>query len=211
MSQNDGGRVTRAGVSPVCSGFLAQTGESAGQDPSTIVRIIRANPLHLKITRPGKYRIITRYFATDSVPLQLEDKIEICSSGVEIDYDCFGVLTAGAEKSLKFTLDFKAGATDSVGHEREEVLLLGAPKQNLSSPIILCSDPTVSGSHGVTLGEMPERELDYLRSRGLSEKAAKELIIRSRFAEAFKLAKLEQNWDNSLEEQFEEMLKETLR
>lgn len=176
-----------------------------------IVRILDITPLHLKITKPGKYRIITRYLATTSAPLQLEDKIEICSSGVEIDYDCFGVLTAGAEKSLKFALDFKAGATDSVGHEREEVLLLGAPKQNLSSPIILCSDPTVSGSHGITLGEMPERELDYLRSRGLSEKAAKELIIRSRFAEAFKLAKLEQNWDNSLEEQFEEMLKETLR
>ncbi len=162
----------------------------------------------MKIVKPGKYRIVTRYLVTDSAPLQLEDKIEICSSGAEIDYDCFGVLTTDAEKTLKFTLDFKTGATNSIGHEREEVLLLGAPKRNVSSPVILCSDSTISGSHGVTLGETPRRELDYLTARGLSEWEAKSLIIRSRFAEAFKLAKTGDNWDNSLEEQFKKLLTE---
>ena len=180
----------------------AQDREGMRQDPFTIVRVLDIAPLHLKITKPGKYRIITRYLATASAPLQLEDKIEICSSGVEIDYDCFGVLTAGAEKLLKFTLDFRDGATDSVGHEREEVLLLGPPKRNLSSPIILCSDPTVSGSHGVTLGETPKHELDYLLSRGLSRKEAQKLIIESRFREAVELTGREKDFKIELERIF---------
>lgn len=137
--------------------------------------------LSLKLDKPTKLKIITRYIATKDNPVSLEDKIEIASSGVEIGYDCFGVVAEDAEKSLKFTLDFKTGAKGSVGHEKEEVLFLGRPKKCLSSPIILCSDPTISGSHGVSLGATPEKDLDYLKSRGLSDRAAKKLLIKSRF------------------------------
>lgn len=167
----------------------------------TIIRVIldgNYESLNLKLDKPTKLKIITRYIATKDNPINLDDKIEIASSGVEIDYDCFGVMTEGSEKSLKFTLDFKAPKTrlqtssrsgnspqttesPSAGHEKEEVLLLGRPKKCLSSPVLLCSDSTISGSHGVSIGVAPEKSLDYLKSRSLSEKAAKKLLIKSRF------------------------------
>lgn len=178
----------------------------------TVVRMLTGESakqrVRIKVVEGVRLRFLTRYVAVRKAPVELDDRIEICARGAKIDYDCFGVLMEGAEKTLKFTLDFQAGATSSEGQEREEVLMLGKPKRNVSSPVILCNEPTISGSHGMTLGEMPEAGLNYLRARGLSEMEAQRLITQSRFQEAARingtetlvLAKIAEMFDNSLME-----------
>ena len=181
---------------------------------STIIRFILddlpGEDLNLTINQPGKYHIVTRYLVTPKHPLTLSDYITINVPNAIVNYDCFGVVTENSEKILKFTLDFQNKSDSSVGQEKVEVLLLGPPKLNSSSPIILCSNPTISGSHGVTLGKTPETELNYLRARGLSKREAEKLLIRCRFDEAFKLAKTLLLADNNLEAKFDQILKEIL-
>lgn len=181
---------------------------------NTIVRLflpgLPQEPLRLEIDKPTKIKIITRYLATPKNAINLSDHIIIKSPGVELDYDCFGVLAENAEKTLKFTLDFSGYETNSIGREREEVLLLGRPRKNLSSPTILCSDPTVSGSHGVTFGAVSENHLAYLCSRGLSDQAAKKMLILGRFRETLMLAQSSTSSDNNLMDQFETLLNEVL-
>ncbi len=62
----------------------------------------------------------------------------------------------------------------------KDVLLLDDDVINRSIPLILCQVEDVDGHHGATIGQIPEEILFYMSSRGLSEEAARQLVIRSR-------------------------------
>ena len=98
----------------------------------------------------------------------------------ESDMDFDGVLKKGAQKTFRGSLDFKKGSSGSVGAENEDVLLLDDDVINRSIPLILCQVEDVDGHHGATIGQIPEEILFYMSSRGLSEEAARQLVIRSR-------------------------------
>ena len=91
-----------------------------------------------------------------------------------------GVLMDEAQKTLKFTLDFKNGSSGSVGDEQEDVLLLNEDVANRSMPIILCQEEDVDGRHGATIGQLGEDLLFYMQSRGIDEEEAKRIMIRAR-------------------------------
>ena len=47
--------------------------------------------------------------------------------------------------------------------------------------MLLCHEEDVQGAHGVSTGKIDESKLFYLMSKGISEKAAKKLIINANF------------------------------
>lgn len=73
-----------------------------------------------------------------------------------------GALRDGAKKIFRGTIDFKTGASDSVGNELENVLMLGDDVENKTVPVILCSEENVVGNHGATIGELDEDTMFYL-------------------------------------------------
>lgn len=91
-----------------------------------------------------------------------------------------GVLMDEAEKTLRFTIDFKNGSTGSVGDEQEDVLLLGEDVVNRTMPIILCQEEDVDGRHGATIGQLGEDVLFYMQTRGIDEEEAKRIMIKAR-------------------------------
>ena len=80
-----------------------------------------------------------------------------------------GALKDKAKKVFRGTIDFKKG---SVGAEGEDV-------QNQTIPVILCSEETVAGSHGATIGELDEDTLFYFESRGIGKKEAEDIMARA--------------------------------
>ena len=91
-----------------------------------------------------------------------------------------GVLSDEAFKLFRGTIDFKKGCPGSVGNEKEDVLLLGDDVVNQTIPLILCEEEDVEGNHGASIGELDEKTLFYLMSRGFTKEAAQQMIARAR-------------------------------
>ena len=91
-----------------------------------------------------------------------------------------GVLLENAKKTWRGTIDFKRGAKEAKGDEQENVLLLSPDVVNKSMPVILCDEENVEGRHGGSIGKLSEEELLYLETRGIDERTAKIMMIKSR-------------------------------
>ena len=94
--------------------------------------------------------------------------------------DVNGVLEEDAAKLFRGTIDFPKGCKGAKGNEQETVLLLGERQVNQTIPLILCQEEDVEGNHGATIGRLEERVLFYLASRGISRKAAENMIARAK-------------------------------
>ncbi len=103
-----------------------------------------------------------------------------------------GVLTEGACKSLRDTIDLVRGCKGSKGSENETVLLAGDNVGNQSLPVILCDEDDVAGDHGATVGEISPEQRAYLVSRGLAPEDIPALVMESTFAAALEDAPVPQ-------------------
>lgn len=90
-----------------------------------------------------------------------------------------GALMDAAEKIFRGTIDFKTGSSDSVGNEKETVLMLGEDAVNKTVPLILCAEENVVGNHGATIGELDAETLFYFESRSISRAEAESILARS--------------------------------
>lgn len=91
-----------------------------------------------------------------------------------------GILRDNARKLFRGTIDFHKGCAGAKGAELEEVLLLDDEIVNQTIPLILCDEEDVEGSHGASIGRLDEGLLFYLKSRGISEDEAYEMISRAK-------------------------------
>ena len=98
-----------------------------------------------------------------------------------------GVLRGSAEKTFKGTIDFKRGAAGAVGSEKENVILMSKDVCNKTVPVILCAEEDVVGNHGATIGRIDERQIFYMKSRGLSEEKIYELAARSKLMQIIRM------------------------
>ena len=92
-----------------------------------------------------------------------------------------GLLDDCATKTLKSTIKFMAGATASIGHEKEDVIVLSDDVTNTSVPLLLCDEEDVVGTHSVSSGNINEEALYYLTARGITIKEATKLLIMAKF------------------------------
>ncbi len=90
-----------------------------------------------------------------------------------------GVLLEDAKKASRETLDFRKGCTGADGDEEENILMLGRNVVNKAIPLILGEEEKVNGRHAATSGKLSEEMLFYLETRGIDERVAREMMIRS--------------------------------
>ena len=91
-----------------------------------------------------------------------------------------GVLKDASSKLFRGTIDFQHGSAESVGAEKEDVLLMGDDVVNQTIPLILCAEEDVKGSHGASIGQLDEETLFYMQARGISEEQAYALMADAR-------------------------------
>ena len=109
----------------------------------------------------------------------------------ESEINVQGSLRDGAKKIFRGTIDFKTGASDSVGNEQETVLMLGEDAVNKTVPVILCAEENVEGTHGATIGEMDDDTRFYFGSRGIDRETAEKLLSRAAIARVAQQVKSE--------------------
>ena len=119
-----------------------------------------------------------------------------------------GVLNGNAFKLFRGSIDFVKGCAGSVGNEKEDVLLLGDDVVNQTIPLILCAEEDVEGNHGASIGELDEKTLFYLMSRGFTKEAAEAMIAGARLeaiAAEIPIPEVREQVEKYLEEQHEEL------
>jgi len=97
------------------------------------------------------------------------------------DMKTVGVINGKTVKSYKSTIDFIKGAKKADAKESENCTILSKNASSKSMPMMLCHEEDVNGSHSVSSGEINEKQLFYLMSRGLSRKDALKVIILASF------------------------------
>ena len=91
-----------------------------------------------------------------------------------------GTLEEGARKIFRGTIDFRQGCAGAKATENENVMLMGEEMVNQTIPVILCKEEDVEGNHGASIGQLDDKILFYLASRGISREAAQAIIAQAR-------------------------------
>ncbi len=131
----------------------------------------------------GKESVFTSdmgYLCRDDHKLDINYVTDHRGTRTDANMQFKGVLMEEAQKTLRFTIDFKNGSAGSAGDEQEDTLLLSPDVINRTMPIILCQEEDVDGRHGATIGQLGEDLLFYMQSRGIDEEEAKRIMIKAR-------------------------------
>ena len=131
------------------------------------------------VGRKSEYRSATGYLCKGDSLLDMNFVTNEWGKKVSSNMDASGVLLDNSTKVYRGTIDFKEGAKGASGFEKEDTLLFSPSIINKSVPLILCHEEDVEGDHGATIGRIDEKLLFYIKSRGIDEKAAKQLMTQA--------------------------------
>lgn len=97
------------------------------------------------------------------------------------DMDSRAVVDDRARSVYEGLQQVEEEAENTSSFQDEEVLLLSDEAEDDASPKLMIENPEVEASHAASTGGLPEKELHYLKSRGLSEEEARKLIVKGYF------------------------------
>lgn len=128
----------------------------------------------------AKIRVRNGYLGKGTRTVDINYNVIQRGRKTQCDMEFNGVLDDASKKRFTGTIDFRRGSKKSVGHERENVLLLSDDVVNKTLPIILCEEEDMEGTHGATIGELDPAILFYLATRGIDRTAAEQMMVRAR-------------------------------
>ncbi len=135
---------------------------------------------HIELTGDNStFKSDIGYFAQRNQKLDMNMVVNHYGKQTECEINASGALKDAAHKVFRGTIDFKKGASGSVGNEKETVLLLGDDVVNKTVPLILCAEENVVGNHGATIGDLDEDTLFYFESRGINRDTAESMLSRA--------------------------------
>ena len=129
----------------------------------------------------AKSTIKTIYLGENNAKIDINYLNELYGKKTDAQIEVVGALNGTSEKSFKGTIDFKKGCKKAYGSETEFCTLLSKDAKSKAFPILLCTEEDVDGKHSTATGQIDEKQMFYLMSRGLNEKEAQKLILKAKF------------------------------
>ncbi len=93
------------------------------------------------------------------------------------DTSARGVMQGRAEGVYRGITHIQKGASGAVGEQAERLLMLSPKSRADAIPMLLIDENDVKCGHAASVGQISEEQLFYLMSRGISEAAAKRMIV----------------------------------
>jgi len=90
-----------------------------------------------------------------------------------------GILENNAKSVFYGKVLIDKGATKSEAHQTNNNILLSKHSKAHSKPHLIIHNDDVAASHGSTVGQLDEEALFYMQTRGIGEKNAKTLLLKS--------------------------------
>ena len=129
----------------------------------------------------AKSNINAIYLGTENQVFDINYIAELFGEKTETNIEVQGALKDNAKKSFKGTIDFKKGSKKAKGNENEFCMLLSENAHSKALPMLLCTEEDVEGNHSSSAGKIDDDVLFYIMSRGISEKDAMKLVVKSKF------------------------------
>ena len=136
--------------------------------------------LHVLSGYKASCKTRTAWFVSDTQSVDVNYVAHHIAKETQSHANFSGVVSDSASKTWRGTITFERGCVDASGDENEDVLLLSPSVVNKSMPVILCDEEAVEGHHGSSIGKLSPETLLYLNSRGIDEKTARSLLIKSK-------------------------------
>jgi len=92
-----------------------------------------------------------------------------------------GALDGKAKTTVIDTIKIKSGSKNSIGKQKTDILLLSDEAFAEAVPQLEIEEEEVNCSHGAAIGKVNSDNLFYIMSRGLSEKEARNEVVRAFF------------------------------
>ncbi len=142
------------------------------------------------------------WYPTDDRHIDISLHVRHIGTNTRCDMDSRAVVDDEARSVYEGLQKVESQADDTHSFQNENVLTLSNDAEVDASPKLMIEDPEVEASHAASAGNLPEKELHYLESRGLSEEKAQRLIVKGFFEpvlEEIKLPELKENIRDEVE------------
>lgn len=130
----------------------------------------------------SKTDVKTAYYVDEDRQLDIAYVVNHWGKRTFSDILVNGALKDTSKKRFTGTIDFKTGSAESEGSEEEFVTLIDEEVKSIAIPLLLASEHDISGNHAASAGRVDEKMLNYIMSRGFSEKEAKSIVVEAKMA-----------------------------
>lgn len=122
------------------------------------------------------------------------------------DMNTRGVVDDTARSAYEGLQDVGEEARDTSSFQHENTLLLSDKAEADASPKLMIDNNDVEATHAAAAGRVPEDEMHYMKSRGLSEEQARRLVVKGFFEplmEEISLPELKEELRNQVKRKLE--------
>ncbi|MDP2670742.1 MAG: SufD family Fe-S cluster assembly protein [bacterium] len=118
-------------------------------------------------------------------PTKLHLQSNLLHSHTETNVHIISFLTDTTQAQIDGKVMVAPGIIKASGHLLEENIILGGKVKIQTLPMLDVRSNDVQASHGARIEKLDKKKLFYLQSRGLSDRAAKQLLISGYFETIF--------------------------
>lgn len=166
------------------AGLLNHTYVTLQQDASFRSVAITLNGGHIR--NHNEVRMLGEHCQVQAHGLYLNDQEQRVDNYIFVDHACpncqshelyKGILDDSAQASFNGHVLVSEGATKTEAYQTNKNILLTDKAFINTKPFLEIYNDDVKCSHGSTIGQLDEQALFYIRSRGISERTAKTLLL----------------------------------
>ena len=143
-------------------------------------------------------KTVGAFFGRDDQHFDLDAKVWHRAEHTTADLVTRGVVDDSARSVYEGTQDVGREAWDTSSYQRENTLMLSDKSEADASPKLIINNHDTEASHSATVGQVDERDLFYMTSRGVPRRTARNMLV-----EGFFVPVLEEMDVEGLREDFE--------
>ncbi|WP_114576198.1 Fe-S cluster assembly protein SufD [Saliphagus sp. LR7] len=151
-------------------------------------------------------KIVGAFFGHDDQHFDLDVKVWHRAEHTTADLVTRGVTDDVARSVYEGVQDVGSDAWDTSSYQRENTLMLSDESEADASPKLIINNHDTEASHSATVGQIDEEDLLYMTSRGISPRAARNMLV-----EGFFVPVLEEIAVEEFREDVEELVAARLR
>ena len=124
----------------------------------------------------------TLFFGRGGQRFDLSQEVRHCASRTHSELRTRGALMDAAKTCYRGLVRVEKGTRGAVGHQKEDVLLLGEKVEINAVPNLEIETDDVRCGHSASVGRLDKENLFYLMSRGLDEPTSKKFLVEGFFS-----------------------------
>ena len=144
-------------------------------------RLTKASVETRLLGEASETKIVGAFFGHDDQHFDIGSRVWHEGENTTADLVTRGVLDDAARSVYEGVQDVGTDAWNTSSYQRENTLMLSDESEADASPKLIINNHDTEASHSATVGQVDERDLFYMTSRGIGEQQAKNMLVEGFF------------------------------